>query len=55
MLFMLLHMTLGIFLGWAFYEDGPTAGNWVYYLVLFLSAAGFIYYLFRLWRKPLNQ
>lgn len=51
MIFLLMHMTFGIFLGWGFFEDAPTAGNWIYYIVLILSTAAFIYYLFRLWRS----
>ena len=51
MIFLLMHMTFGIFLGWGFFEDGPTAGNWIYYIILLLSTIAFIYYLFRLWRS----
>lgn len=51
MIFLLMHMTFGIFLGWGFFEDGPTTGNWIYYIVLILSTVAFIYYLFRLWRS----
>lgn len=49
-LFLLLHMTFGVYLNWAFFEDKPTVGNIVYYTIFLLSLAALIYFYFRLWK-----
>ncbi|MFZ9718779.1 MAG: hypothetical protein ACO3BD_05435 [Chitinophagaceae bacterium] len=51
MIYLLFHMTTGIFLGWGFYDPSPTMGNWIYYVLLMGTTAAFIYYLLRLWRS----
>jgi hypothetical protein len=50
-LFMLLHMTFGIYFNWAFFEHGPRAGNIVYYIVFLVSFTGLIYFYYRLWKE----
>jgi hypothetical protein len=51
MLFLLFHMTVGIYLNWGFFEGSIGIGNIVYYLFFLASLGGFIYYLLRVWRK----
>jgi hypothetical protein len=50
LLFLMLHMTFGIYLNWAFFEGTPRAGNIIYYFVFLLSFAGLIYFYYRLWK-----
>ena len=50
MLFLLLHMTFGLYFNWAFFEGSIRPGNIIYYIVLLLSLAGLIYYYYRLWK-----
>lgn len=51
LVFLLFHMTVGIFLNWAFFEGSMGIGNMVYYLVLVTTLAGMINYLMRVWKK----
>jgi hypothetical protein len=51
MLFLLFHMTVGIYLNWGFFEGSIGIGNIFYYLFFLASLGGFIYYLLRVWRK----
>lgn len=49
-LFLLLHMTFGLYLNWAFFEGTPRIGNIIYYIVFLSSLAALIYYYLRLWK-----
>lgn len=49
-LFLLLHMTFGLYLNWAFFEGTPTIGNIIYYLVFIASLTGLIYFYYKLWK-----
>ena len=53
MLFMLLHMTFGLYLNWGFFEGAPSVGNIIYYIVFLASLAGLIYYYYRMWKGKL--
>jgi NADH:ubiquinone oxidoreductase subunit 3 (subunit A) len=53
MLFLLLHMTFGLYLNWGFFEGSPAIGNIIYYLVFLASLAGLIYFYYRLWKGKL--
>ncbi len=53
MLFLLLHMTFGLYLNWGFFEDVPTIGNIIYYIVFLASLSGLIYLYYRLWKGKL--
>ena len=46
-----INITIGIFLGWLFYEHTPTAGNIIFYVWLLASAAALIYLYVRIWRN----
>ncbi len=51
MLFSLFHMTVGIYFNWAFFEGQIRTGNIIYYLILLISLAGLIYYLYKVWSE----
>ena len=53
MLFLLLHMTFGLYLNWGFFEGSPTIGKLIYYIVFLASLAGLIYFYYRLWKGKL--
>jgi hypothetical protein len=55
MLFLLVHMTFGLYLNWGFYESQITIGNVVYYIFLLGSFAGLIYYYYKLWKDRLKN
>ncbi|MFN5335015.1 MAG: hypothetical protein ACK5BV_07505 [Bacteroidota bacterium] len=53
MLFLLVHMTFGLYLNWGFYENQIRIGNVVYYVFLGVSFAGLLYYYYKLWKDRL--
>ncbi len=53
MLFLLLHMTFGIYFNWAFFEGSIRTGNIIYYIIFVLSLAALIYFYYRLWHAKL--
>ncbi len=53
LLFFLLHMTVGIYFNWAFFEGSPRIGNIIYYFVFLASLAGLIYFFYWLWKGKL--
>lgn len=50
LLFLLLHMTFGIYFNWAFFENAPTIGNIIYYFIFIGSLTALLYYFYRLWK-----
>jgi len=55
MLFLLVHMTFGLYLNWGFYEGEISVGNIVYYLFLIGSLIGLLYYYYQLWKVRLSR
>lgn len=53
LLFLLLHMTVGIYFNWAFFEGNIRIGNVIYYIVFLSSLAILIYFYYRLWKGHL--
>jgi NADH:ubiquinone oxidoreductase subunit 3 (subunit A) len=50
LLFLLLHMTFGLYFNWAFFEGTIRTGNIIYYIILLISLAALVYYYYRLWK-----
>ena len=50
LLWLMINMTFGIYLGWLFFGERMTAGNYVFYAFMITSLIGMIWYLVRLWR-----
>jgi phosphatidylglycerophosphate synthase len=55
MLFLLIHMTFGLYLNWGFYEGQISIGNIIYYIFLLTSFAAMIYYFYQLWKDRLKD
>jgi NADH:ubiquinone oxidoreductase subunit 3 (subunit A) len=53
LLFLLLHMTFGLYFNWAFFEGSIRLGNMVYYIIFLVSLGGLVYYYYRLWKGKL--
>lgn len=51
LLWLMINMVLGIFLGWMFYLEKPTVGNYIFYIWFFVSLVALVILLFRMWRK----
>lgn len=53
-IWMIANATAGIKFGYAFWEHHFTTGNLLFYIWFAISIALLIWYLKRLWSKPLN-
>jgi hypothetical protein len=50
LLWLMVNMTLGIYMGWLFFGEHMTRGNYVFYAFMILSLGGLIWYNVRLWK-----
>jgi uncharacterized membrane protein YcaP (DUF421 family) len=50
MLWLLVNMSIGIYYGFAFFDDSPGIWNYVYYVGFIVSLALLIFYLKRKWK-----
>jgi hypothetical protein len=51
LIWLVLNMTLGIYLGWMFFFDRPTAGNFIFYIFMFSTLVLYCWFLRRTWTK----
>lgn len=45
-----MHMTIGIKLNWAFFEDSIQLGNLIYYFFLLISTTVLIKLIYKIWK-----
>lgn len=50
LLWLLINMSIGIYYGFAFFEDKPTLGNYIYYTGFLISLVALILYLKKKWK-----
>ena len=50
LIWLMVNMTAGIYMGWLFFGDHMTTGNYIFYAFMILSLAGLVWYQVRLWR-----
>ncbi len=50
MVWLLINMSIGIYYGYAFFEDSPTAGNYIYWTAFLASFVALILYLKKKWK-----
>lgn len=50
LVWLLVNMSIGIYYGFAFFEDVPTLGNYLYYIGFLLSLTWLIFYLKKKWK-----
>ncbi len=50
-LWAMINLTLGIYMGWAFIYDGFHWLNGIFYGLFVVSLAGLVYYIVKLWNK----
>ena len=50
LIWLMVNMTAGIYMGWLFFGEHMTTGNYVFYAFMILSLVGLIWYQIRLWR-----
>jgi tellurite resistance protein TehA-like permease len=51
LLWLMLNMTMGIYFGLLFIEDGISLGNIIFYLFLLSSLAALIWFYYKTWKK----
>lgn len=51
-LWLVINMTAGIYLGWMFFMYLPSIGNYIFYSFVLLSLGGLLWFLYKLWGKP---
>jgi hypothetical protein len=54
LLWMISNSTAGIMYGYAFWEKKMKLGNIIFYIWFIISLALLLWYMIRLWKKPLN-
>jgi hypothetical protein len=54
LLWLMINMTFGIYLGWLVFEGAPTLGNFIFYGWLIISFALMILYFVRTWKKHMQ-
>ena len=50
LVWLLINMSVGIYYGFAFFEQRPSLGNYIYYVCFLLSFAWLIHYFKKKWR-----
>ena len=50
LLWLIINMTMGIYMGWLFFGDHMTTGNYIFYAFMIISLAGLIWYNIRVWK-----
>ena len=53
MLFLIFHMTVGLYFNWAFYQENIRIGNIIYYFILAGSFFYMLFYLYKIWKDKL--
>jgi hypothetical protein len=54
LIWMIVNMWAGIYLGWMFFEGSMKTGNIVFYAFMVISFAALIWYYVRTWKGRLN-
>lgn len=54
LLWMIINTTAGIKFGYGYWDKHFTIGNTIFYSWLIISFAALIWYMIRMWSKPLN-
>jgi hypothetical protein len=54
LLWMAINSTAGIMYDYAFVHDTITTGNILFYIWFLLSLAAYLWWVIRIWRKPLH-
>ena len=49
-LWLLVNMCIGIYLGFAFFENHPSLGNYIFYVWFLISLTWLIYHLRKKWK-----
>jgi hypothetical protein len=55
MLWLLINMTIGIYFQFAFFEDKPLLGNYIFYAWFLLSLALLLFYFRKKWKERLKK
>ena len=51
LLWLFLNMTVGIYMGWFFFRNRPTTGNYIGYGIALASLIGLLMYYRKIWKE----
>jgi hypothetical protein len=51
LIWLVINMTLGIYLGWMFFDLRPTTGNIIFYIFMLSTLLLYLWFLRRTWKK----
>ena len=54
MLWLIINVFAGIYMGWMFFYRTPTTGNYIYYAWLVGSLVFFLLYIRKIWSRPFD-
>ena len=54
LIWMVINSTFGIMHDYAFIHDQVTTGNIIFYIWFVISLVAFLWWVFRLWSKPIH-
>ena len=55
LIWMIVNMWAGIYMGWLFFEGNPKTGNVIFYSFMVISLGFLIWYYVRLWKGKLGE
>lgn len=53
LLWLIVNVFIGIYMGWMFFYSKPTAGNYIFYIWMLGSLIALVFYFRKLWSRPL--
>lgn len=55
LIWMIMNMWAGIYMGWLFFENNMKTGNVIFYSFMVISLVALIWYYMRLWKGKLGD
>ena len=55
LMWMIINVFTGIYMGWMFFFSRPSAGNYIFYAWMVASFLALLWYFRRLWKRPLRS
>jgi hypothetical protein len=53
LLWLIVNVFIGIYMGWMFFYESPTTGNYIFYCWMLISLVVLLFYFRKLWNRPL--
>ncbi len=53
-LWLLINVFIGIYMGWMFFYDKPTTGNYVFYSWMLITIVALLFYFRKVWGRDIH-